>query len=53
LQALVADEEWAARSQAVMDEEQAETNAHDLGRDLFGAFRRNVLTAEQGAVAWL
>ena len=37
----------------MISEEQAEINSFDLGRDLFGAFRRNVLTAEQGAVAWL
>jgi phosphogluconate dehydratase len=53
LQALVADKEWAQRPLAVLDETQAEANSHDLGRDLFGGFRRNVLTAEQGAVSWL
>jgi phosphogluconate dehydratase len=53
LDALVPEPEWAARPQATISEEQADTNAHDLGRDLFGAFRRNVLTAEEGAVSWL
>ncbi len=53
LQALVADQEWAARPQAAISCEQAESNAHDLGRDLFSGLRRNVLTAEEGAVSWL
>ncbi len=53
LDALVPPEEWALRPVAVLGEEQAEINSHDLGRDLFGAFRRSVLSAEQGAVTWL
>ena len=28
-------------------------NAHGLGRELFGGMRRNVLSAEEGAVTWL
>ena len=27
--------------------------AHGLGRELFGGMRRNVLSAEEGAVTWL
>jgi phosphogluconate dehydratase len=53
LQALVPDAEWAAREVAQIDAQQQENNAHDLGRDLFGGMRRNVLSAEQGAVTWL
>jgi len=53
LQALVPDEEWAARDAATLDPAQAEVNAHDLGRDLFGGMRRNVKCAEEGAVTWL
>ncbi|MEO8098027.1 MAG: phosphogluconate dehydratase [Acidobacteriota bacterium] len=53
LQALVPQDEWEARAQADLPCEQADINGHDLGRDLFGGFRRNVLTAEEGAVTWL
>jgi hypothetical protein len=30
-----------------------ENNAHGLGRELFGGMRRNVRTAEEGAITWL
>jgi phosphogluconate dehydratase len=53
LQALVPDAEWAARVPASMTADQAEVNAHDLGRDLFAGMRRNVRSAEEGAVTWL
>jgi phosphogluconate dehydratase len=53
LQALVPSDEWDARALAVMDPLQAEINGHDLGRELFAGMRRNVLSAEQGAVSWL
>ncbi len=53
LQALVADDAWALRAQAEICAKQAASNAVDLGRDLFGGMRRNVLTAEEGAVTWL
>ena len=53
LAALVDEATWAAREQAVLSSEQAEVNAHGLGRELFGGLRRNVLTAEEGAVTWL
>jgi phosphogluconate dehydratase len=53
LQALVPADEWAARTQAEPTAEWLETHAHDLGRDLFAGMRRNVLTAEEGAVTWL
>ena len=44
---------WAARESAVLSDEQRDINAHGLGRELFGGMRRNVLTAEEGAVTWL
>ena len=44
---------WAARVPATLQAEQAETNAHDLGRALFGGMRRTVRSAEEGAVTWL
>jgi phosphogluconate dehydratase len=53
LAALVDEATWAAREQAVLSSEQAEVNAHGLGRELFGGMRRHVLTAEEGAVTWL
>ncbi|RQO58437.1 phosphogluconate dehydratase [Paucibacter sp. KBW04] len=53
LQALVSAEEWAAREGAQITEHQALENGHGLGRDLFAGMRRNVRTAEEGAVSWL
>jgi len=53
LQALVDEAEWAARAPATIDPARAEENAHDLGRELFGGMRRNVRSAEEGAVTWL
>jgi phosphogluconate dehydratase len=53
LNALVDAAEWAARDMARLTELNAYTNAHTLGRELFGGMRRNVLTAEEGAVTWL
>ena len=53
LEALVDPLEWAARPQAELPTELCDTNAHGLGRDLFGGMRRNVSTAEEGAVTWL
>ena len=45
--------EWAARTPATLDPDQAEDNAHGLGRELFGGMRRTVRSAEEGAVTWL
>ena len=53
LDVLVDEAEWAARLPAVLDPEQAEDNAHGLGRELFGGMRRTVRSAEEGAVTWL
>jgi phosphogluconate dehydratase len=53
LAALVPEAEWASRPQASIDPAQAEVNGHDLGRELFAGLRRNVKTAEEGAVSWL
>jgi phosphogluconate dehydratase len=49
----VPEAEWAARENATLDAAQAEVNAYDLGRELFGGMRRNVTSAEQGAITWL
>jgi phosphogluconate dehydratase len=53
LSALVDEADWAARPTAVLGDEQRDINAHGLGRELFGGMRRNVLSAEEGAVTWL
>ena len=53
LQALVDDATWAAREPAALEPEQAEIHAHDLGRELFAGMRRNVRSAEEGAITWL
>ena len=53
LQALVDTDTWASRADATLDAEQADVNNHDLGRELFAGMRRNVLSAEEGAITWL
>ncbi|MBP6899719.1 MAG: phosphogluconate dehydratase [Burkholderiaceae bacterium] len=53
LAVLVSEVEWSARELALIDPEQAEDNAHGLGRELFGGLRRTVRSAEEGAVTWL
>jgi phosphogluconate dehydratase len=53
LSALVDEADWAARPTAVLGDAQRDINAHGLGRELFGGMRRNVLSAEEGAVTWL
>jgi phosphogluconate dehydratase len=53
LSALVPAEVWEARPLATLDPAQAADNASGLGRNLFGGFRRNVRSAEEGAVTWL
>jgi phosphogluconate dehydratase len=47
------DAEWAARSAVHITPAHAEDNAHGLGRELFGGMRKNVTSAEEGAVTWL
>jgi phosphogluconate dehydratase len=53
LQALVSAQEWAERENVAMPEALAAANAIGVGRELFSAFRRNALLAEQGACTWL
>jgi len=47
------DAEWALRSAAHITPAHAEDNAHGLGRELFGGMRKNVTSAEEGAITWL
>ncbi|MBC7727925.1 MAG: dihydroxy-acid dehydratase, partial [Microbacteriaceae bacterium] len=53
LEALVPQAEWAAREHTAMPEPLRVSDAHGMGRELFSAFRRNALVAEQGACTWL
>ena len=53
LQALVDPVSWAAREAATLSEASAEDNGHGLGRELFAGMRRNVISAEEGACAWM
>jgi phosphogluconate dehydratase len=53
LQVLVSDAEWAARPVANMPEALRAANGIGMGRELFANFRRNALTAEEGACTWL
>ncbi len=53
LEALVPEPEWSARENARMPEALAAGNGRDVGRELFAAFRRNALLAEEGACTWL
>ena len=53
LQVRVEEAEWAARAPAERSGEAATASAHDLGRELFAGMRRNVTSAEEGAVTWL
>jgi phosphogluconate dehydratase len=53
LAALVDAATWAAREQAHPSPGQTEASGHGLGRELFAGMRRNVMSAEQGAITWL
>jgi phosphogluconate dehydratase len=53
LEVLVPDEEWARRVPAQRPEHLAADSAQGMGRDLFAGLRRNVRSAEEGAVTWL
>jgi phosphogluconate dehydratase len=53
LSALVGEADWATRVVAKLDPNEADVNAHGLGRELFAGLRRNVLSAEEGAITWL
>jgi phosphogluconate dehydratase len=53
LEVLVPDDEWARRVPVQRPEHLAADSAHGLGRDLFAGLRRNVRSAEEGAVTWL
>lgn len=50
---LVDADDWAEREVAEMPDAKRHQNAHGFGRELFGGMRRNVLSAEEGAITWL
>ncbi|MDO9150107.1 MAG: phosphogluconate dehydratase [Methylotenera sp.] len=50
---LVDEDEWAEREVAELSDSKRHSNAHGFGRELFGGMRKNVLSAEEGAVTWL
>jgi len=53
LEARVDAATWSQRAPAERPAEQAEAHGAGLGRELFAGMRRNVLSAEEGACAWL
>lgn len=53
LNVLVDEDTWAERETEQLTDAKRHHNAHGLGRELFGGMRRNVLSAEEGAVTWL
>ncbi len=52
LQALVDPADWDARTPDGIDPAQDLVNGHDMGRELFAGMRRNVRSAEEGAITW-
>ncbi len=50
---LVDEDEWAEREVAELSDSKRHNNSHGFGRELFGGMRKNVLSAEEGAVTWL
>jgi len=50
---LVDEDVWAEREVEELSDIKRHHNAHGFGRELFGGMRRNVLSAEEGAVTWL
>lgn len=50
---LVDDDVWDKRKPVEMTEDQKINNGHGIGRELFGNMRKNVLSAEEGAITWI
>ncbi|MDR2335315.1 MAG: phosphogluconate dehydratase [Burkholderiaceae bacterium] len=53
LDVLVSAEQWQGRATAAAPEAELAANGHGWGRELFAGFRRNALSAEEGACSWL
>jgi phosphogluconate dehydratase len=50
---LVDEDEWEERKPEVLSDAKRHSNEHGFGRELFGGMRKNVLSAEEGAITWL
>ena len=53
LNVLVDQGTWAGREAVELSDSKRQNNAHGIGRELFAGMRRNVLSAEEGAITWL
>lgn len=53
LNVLVDEDTWAEREVEELSDSKRHNNSHGIGRELFGGMRRNVLSAEEGAITWL
>ena len=49
---LIDEDTWTERRPAVLSESAKTNNSHGIGRELFGNMRKNVLSAEEGAITW-
>lgn len=50
---LVDEDEWEDRETEELSDAKRHSNEHGFGRELFGGMRKNVLSAEEGAITWL
>ncbi len=50
---LVDEDEWEEREIEELSDDKRHANEHGIGRELFGGMRKNVLSAEEGAITWL
>jgi phosphogluconate dehydratase len=53
LNVLVDEDTWHERECEALSDKHRNDNSHDIGRELFAGMRKNVLSAEEGAVTWL
>ena len=53
LEVLIDPELWSERALSTMPPALIQSNGIGLGRELFAGFRRNVSSAEEGAITWL
>jgi phosphogluconate dehydratase len=53
LNVLVDEDTWHERECEALSDKLRNDNSHDIGRELFAGMRKNVLSAEEGAVTWL
>ena len=50
---LIDEDTWSERRPAILTEAVKTKNGHGIGRELFGNMRKNVLSAEEGAITWV